>query len=88
MSTKNDSLLHVEYTFLGQFFETQPLPMPSKSTKLISYNFAQKFKLKSDDDKPLNKLKAMIDKDSNEKLKFLLVKKLIGNDRNDCEEVG
>lgn len=74
---------------MGQFFETQSLSIPTKdSSKSIIFNFVQNFKFKNDDDKQMKRLKSIVAKDSNEKLKFLVVKKLIGSEQNECEEIG
>lgn len=73
---------------MGQFFETQALGVPTKGCNSISFDFVQKFKFKNDEDKQMKRLKSIVARNSNEKLKFLVVQKLVGSERNECEEIG
>lgn len=91
---KNDSanFLFVEYTFLnykGHLLETQSLPKPKKSGECTYYHFKRTFELRpSENQKQFKMLKIMLEKNSKQHLKFLIVNEPISEDTGDCEEVG
>jgi hypothetical protein len=96
LAEDNNKLLYVEYQFLGylgHMLETQSLQKPKKANEPIFYRYSQKFEVKPDSDKKKMKLlKSMVEKNSSNPLKFIIVSEPsdiddINNDEQ-CEEMG
>jgi hypothetical protein len=88
--------LYIEYQFLGymgHLLETQSLQQPNKPNDPTYYRYSQIFDIKPDSDQKMMKiLKSMVEKNSSNPLKFLVVSEPIERDgvKNDeeCVELG
>lgn len=95
LSNDKTNFLFVEYSFLnykGHLLETQSLPKPKKSGEYTYYHFKRTFELRpSENRRQFKMLKTMLEKNSKQNLKFLIVSEPINlndDDIGDCEEVG
>ena len=91
----NRKHLYIEYGFLGfkgHLLETHSLLQPKKANEPVFYRYSQKFDIKPDEEKHKIKiLKSMVEKNSFNPIKFLLVSEPIGTAatyQDECEEVG
>jgi Retinitis pigmentosa G-protein regulator interacting C-terminal len=93
-SGKSD-FLYFEYTFLdhkGHLLESQSLQKPKRVGDVTHYRFSKTFEINpAENEKQFKILKGMLEKNSKNPIKFLLVTEPIGSSdqsSEECEEIG